>query len=210
MATSINKARTPVKRIQFALLGLLVGIIIGIAGVLLVQNSTSSNNSTHVEPSVVFDRIVSKSELVSASQRYNITDKTSNISSFFDWFDIPFTENSFWYRCVGTINAGVNLETAEFALDGNTVTVTLDKPYIISNTPDMEESGVLEENNNILNPIHIEDVDDFLRLCVEQSEESAVEGGLLDEAKANAEEDIKNMFDAALGDSYTVDIEWSA
>ncbi len=50
--------------------------------------------------------------MVSASQNYAIVDKVTDTKRFFDWFDIPFTENSFG-TAMGTIKAGVNLETAE-------------------------------------------------------------------------------------------------
>lgn len=85
----------------------------------------------------------------------------------------PFTRNSFWYRYAGTIKAGVNLENAEITLKGNTITITMDKPYVISNTPDMQKSGVLEENNNVFNPIKVEDVTAFERQCKERSESEA-------------------------------------
>lgn len=205
------KVRKTVKvasRLKFALVGLLVGLVIGVGGMLVVQNMGSSSKDAHVQPSVVFDRIVQKSELVSASQTYNITDKVSDVGTFFDLFDLPFTENSFWYRYVGTIKAGVDLEEAAFLRQGRTITVTLSQPYIVSNTPDMEASGVLEEANNIFNPIHVEDVDAFQRMCVEQSEEQVLNGGLMDDARANAEQDIRDMFTAALGDAYTIEFEW--
>ncbi|WP_274518193.1 DUF4230 domain-containing protein [Bifidobacterium gallicum] len=87
--------------------------------------------------------------------------------------------------------------------------MTLQQPYIISNTPNMEESGVLEENNNILNLIKVSDVDQFQRECIEISEKKAVEGGLLEETKTEAAKNIKDMFKAALGDSYTVKVDWA-
>lgn len=208
MATAVGKVRTPIKRMQFTVIGLLIGLVLGICGVLVVQNYSSSGDDSHVQPSVVFDRIVAKSELVSASQSYNITDKATDVNTFFDLFDIPFTQNSFWYRYVGTIKAGVDLQNAEFSQNGSEINVTLDQPYIISNTPNMEQSGVLEENNNILNPIHVEDVDAFQRMCVEQSESSAGEGGLMDEARSNAEQGIRDMFNAALGESYSITFSW--
>ena len=68
---------------------------------------------------------------------------------------------------------------------------------------------MLEENNNILNPIQVSDVDQFQRECVEMSEKKAVEGGLLEEAKTEAAKNIKDMFNAALGDAYTVKVAWA-
>ena len=156
-----------------------------------------------LSPSVVFERVVAQDELVCASQNYAIVDKATDTARLFDLIDLPWTTNSFWYRYCGTIKAGVNLQTAEFSQDegdANKLTVTLDQPYVISNTPDMGKSGVLEEHNNILNPIEVKDVDAFQRQCVERSEQEVADGGLYNEARANAEANLKAMFAAALGD----------
>lgn len=156
-----------------------------------------------LSPSVVFERVVAQNELVCASQNYAIVDKATDTARLFDLIDLPWPTNSFWYRYCGTIKAGVNLQTAEFSQDegdANKLTVTLDQPYVISNTPDMSKSGVLEERNNIFNNIDVSDVDAFQRQCVERSEQEVVDGGLYNEARANAEANLKAMFAAALGD----------
>lgn len=184
------------------------GLVIGIVGTLFFSNYNPPDKGVPENASVVFGRIVEQNELVSVSQDYNIVDKQSVASSFFGLFDLPFTGNSFWYRYAGTIKAGVNLETAEIDDQGDRVTITLDPAYIISNTPDMDTSGVLEENNNMLNPIQVGDVDEFQRWCVEQSEEQATEGGLLEEAQAQAEAQISRLFYAALGDEVSIEYVW--
>lgn len=103
----------------------------------------------------------------------------------------------------------MSLESADYELTDSKITVTLEEPYIISNTPNMEKTGVLEENNNALNPIHIEDVDAFQRQCVEQSEAETIEDdALLQEARNNAEVNIANMFKAVLGDDCEVEFVW--
>lgn len=189
-----------------------LALVIGILGTLLVLSAVRPSNSSSPSPSIVFERIVQQNELVSVTQDYSITDKVSNTSKFMDQWDIPFTTNSFWYRYVGTLQAGVNLKNADFAeqdfLLSKKISITLDQPYIISNTPDMEVSGVLEENNNFFNPISIQAADDFQRQCIEQSEAKAIEGGLLEEAKSYAETDIRALFNAALGDEYEVEVIW--
>lgn len=186
---------------------LAAGLVLGVAGTLFFSNYNPPD-SIGERASVVFGRIVSQNELVSVSQDYNIVDKQEDANSFFGLFDLPFTENSFWYRYAGTLKAGVNLQTAEINTQGNTVTITLDPAYVISNTPDMEKSGVLEERDNILNPIHVEDVDAFQRWCVEQGETQAIEGGLLEEAQAEAEGRLSQLFAAALGEDVTVGFVW--
>ena len=184
------------------------GLVIGIVGTLFFSNYNPPDKGVPENASVVFGRIVEQNELVSVPQDYNIVDKQSNSSSFFGLFDLPFTNNSFWYRYAGTIKAGVSLETAEIDDQGARVTIALDPAFIISNTPDMETSGVLEENNNVLNPIQVGDVDEFQRWCVEQSESQAIEGGLLEEAQTQAEVQLSQLFYAALGDEVTIDYVW--
>lgn len=184
-----------------------VGLVLGIAGTLFASNYNPPD-SIGASASAVFGRIVEQNELVSVSQDYSIVDKQGDSASFFGLFDIPFTDNSFWYRYEGTLKAGVNLETATIETNDNVLTITLDPAYVISNTPDMEKSGVLEERNNVLNPIQVGDVDAFQRWCVEQSEAQAVEGGFLDEAQSEAENQLRQLFYAALGEDVTVDFAW--
>lgn len=203
----IKVDRGTAKSIKVGGICVVIGLVLGIVGTLFVSNYNPPDNIGD-QASVVFGRIVSQNELVSVSQDYNITDKQEDASSFFGLFDIPLTNNSFWYRYAGTIKAGVNLQTAELQTSGNTLTITLDPAYIISNTPDMEKSGVLEENNSVFNSIDVGDVDAFQQWCREESEVQAVEGGLLDDAQAEAEDRLTQLFTAALGDDVTVQFVW--
>lgn len=192
------------------LLGLIIGLVIGVIATLGVMNATAQQEEEHINPSIVFGRIVDQNEMVCASQTYSITEKsTQDPNRFFNLFDIPFTDTSFWYRYVGTIKVGVSLESAamEWA-DSKTISVALDQPYIISNTPDMDASGVLEENNNLFAHISLEEVDNFQRECIRISEESALSGDLMDQARSNAQTNLSNMFKAALGDDYQVTVTW--
>lgn len=196
-------------KLKFMVIGIVLGAVLAVSGMLFIQSNTFKNtNGETIIASVVFDRIVSMNELVTVQQKYSITDKVTNTSKLFDKFDIPFTTNSFWYRYEDLIKTGVNMEKADFQTSGKTVTVSLEQPYIISNTPDMETTGVLEENNNIFNQIHVKDVDQMQRQCIEVSQVKAIEGGLLDEAKTSAEDDITNMLVAALGDDCRVQYTW--
>jgi hypothetical protein len=159
-----------------------------------------------LSPTIVFTRVQDQGELVSASQDYTYVDKVTNSNrDLFNQFDVPFTENSFWYRYSGTLKAGVNLKTAAIEQDSEDLTVlniTLDQPYIVSNTPNMDLSGVLEENNNLINPISIQESDAFQKECIERSEQEAMNGGLLEEARTNAEKQITNLYNAAFGEDY--------
>ncbi len=189
------------------LISLVLGIMLGAGVTIFLQNYNPPDSKT-LGASVVFSRIQSQNELVAASQDYCIVDKVTDTTRVLDLFDVPFMENSFWYRYQGTIKVGVNLADADFNESEGAITVTLDQPYIISNTPDMEASGVLEENNNILNPIDAGATDEFKRECIEKSESQAMEGDLPQVARENAEANLRGMFQAALGEDCQITFHW--
>ncbi len=191
-------------------IGLIIGALACGAVIYYIFAMTSKEVVTSdletLSPTIVFTRVQDQGELVSASQDYTYVDKvTDSNRDLFNQFDVPFTENSFWYRYSGTLKAGVNLKTAAIEQDSEDSTVlniTLDQPYIVSNTPNMDLSGVLEENNNLINPISIQESDAFQKECIERSEQEAMNGGLLEEARTNAEKQITNLYNAAFGEDY--------
>lgn len=194
----------------------LIGLAAGLA-VAVIAWAYASGRAAAVpaveglSPSVVFSRVQAQDKLVRASQDYSIVKKVTDSNKIPGTdIEIPFTQNSFWYRYCGTLEATVELSTAEFHQDegSNVITVTLDQPEITSNTPDMEKSGVLEENDNFLNPIHLNQVDEWQRACIERSEKEAKEGGLLDEAKKNADDNLQRLFNGAFGDEYEITVEF--
>ena len=192
---------------MFAIVGLLVGAVLGVAGTMFLHNYNPPDPEPPNDPSVVFERIVSQNEMVSVSQRYCIVDKASTESlRLFDLIDLPWN-STFWYRYEGELKAGVDLGQASFRQVDDTIYVTLGEPYIISNTPDMEKSGVLEEHDDLINPLHVDDVDAFQTRCFQRSEEEALGGGILNEARTEAEMNIRNMFIAALGDECEIVFE---
>ena len=68
---------------------------------------------------------------------------------------------------------------------------------------------MLEERNNVLNPIHIEDVDAYRASVQERINNAArADNELMDAAKSNAQANIDNLFKVALGEDYHVTIEW--
>lgn len=206
----LNKKRHPHRRtLKFVLIALIIGAIIGAGIVLWIQNSKPKPSDGETSVSVVFDRVMAQNELTTASQKYQIVEKVEDANRLGDFIEVPFTRNSYWYRYVGTLKAAVDLSKAKLVgQEDRTITISLEQPYISSNTPDMNESGVLEENNNILNPIHLKDVDEYRKLCTEKAETEAKEGDLLSEAKANAESNLTQLFSVALGGDYEIHIQW--
>ena len=207
MAFKLPKAK--MRLVKVGLIGAVIGIILGVVGTVFVSNYNPKDESIVDNVSVVFGRIIDQNEMVCASNDYTFVEKASNNVRLFDLIDLPLSDNSFWYRYSGTIKVAVSLDDAEYSQSGNTISVTLSQPFISSNTPDMSVTGVLEENNNALNPIKVEDVDALQRDCVKRSEEiTASDGELMAIARDNADSNITRMFTAALGEDYVIEFSW--
>ena len=196
------------KSVVFALAA---GLLLGAGGVLFFQwyNPKDEPQTSAINMSVIMGRIVDRNEMVGASNDYTIVEKAGDQNKLFDLIEIPFTQNSFWYRYSGTIEATVDLSGAVWEeRPGNTLAVTLPEP-VLQNIPNMDVSGVLEERNNNLNPIHVEDVDAFQRDCIAKSNQQAEEGGLKEQAKTNVQGNLQAMFDVAYGeDECIVEVTW--
>lgn len=207
----LKRIRNSSQRARIAI-ALVTGLILGCIGTILFQNYNPKDEpaaGVHESVTAIFGRIVKQNEMVSASQDYTFVEKAVDSNRLFNLIDIPFTQNSFWYRYSGTIKATVNLNNATIEeKNETTLRIILPPPYL-ENTPDMNVSGVLEETNNLFNPIHIADIDEFKRDCIARSNKQAEENGLIEEAMLSTEDNLQHMFDIALGENILrVEVEW--
>lgn len=156
---------------------------------------------------VVKEKLKETAELNTGS--YLCTDVVTRADSreFKDW-KIPFTEKSFIISYDGTVKAGIkDLTKAEVTQNKENVVVKLPEVEITSAEIDNDSFKLLDESNNIFNPIGVSDLNDAQKELKKEMEERAVEKGVLDLAKNNAEELIAEMLKSPIGD-YDVKIEW--
>ncbi|MGO5211148.1 DUF4230 domain-containing protein [Olsenella umbonata] len=213
-----NKVLFLVVAIVLVVLGANVGYRIGAA----INTSKSQESSREARNErvftvdAVFEQIRAQNTLVCASQQYDLYQKveTSN-RDLLDKFNLPFTRNRYYLRYVGTIQAGVDLKTATIVRKDvdksgkpQSVVVELDAPKIISNTPDMDKTDIYDEENNIFNPIDPKSVVELEKTCKEESDKNAVKGGLIDQAKVFAQQNIQTMLRGTFGSKVKVKINW--
>lgn len=156
---------------------------------------------------MVKEKLKETAELNTGS--YLCTDVVTRADSrkFKDW-EIPFTEKSFIISYDGTVKAGIkDLTKAEVTQNEENVIVKLPEVEITSAEIDNDSFKLLDESNNIFNPISVEDVNNAQRELKKEMEERAVEKGVLDLAKNNAEELIAEMLKSPIG-AYDIKIEW--
>lgn len=145
-----------------------------------------------------------------ATTEYLFTDaaRFSDSKQFKNW-NIPLTEKSFILKWSGVIKAGIDVTQVTIEVDESAkkVIVTVPPATILSFTIDNDSVEVVDENNNIFNPISVNDKVNFDSKTEEAMKERAIENGLLEKAQTNAETILKYLIqsDSAISNSYTVE-----
>lgn len=154
---------------------------------------------------VIKEKLVSTAELNTYS--YLCTDVITRADSktFKDW-KIPFTEKSFIVQYDGTVKAGISdLTKAQVTEEGEKIVVKLPEVEITSAEIDNDSFEKLDESNNIFNPITVEDLNDAQKDLKEKMIAQAINKGILDEAKANAETIIAGMLNGTTDNDIVID-----
>ena len=127
----------------------------------------------------------------------------------FEDFKIPFTRKSFIVKWSGTIKAGISLEDVKTEIDedNKTITVYVPESEILSHTHDPDGFEILDESNNIFNPIEVDDVNTFTVENDRFTEQRAIEKGLFEKADENARTIIENslMSNPIISQNYKIE-----
>lgn len=142
-----------------------------------------------------------------ATVRYSYTNmgQFENSNEFYG-IKLPFTTKSFIVAYDGTITAGVDLTQAKVTITDQKVTIALPAPQILSHEVDPNSLEVFDETTSIFNPITIEDYTGFQADQQGVMEEKAVQGGLLTQAKSQAEAAIGGLITPLLQEGQTLEI----
>lgn len=189
--------------------GVVVGLVVGavVVTLLFTYNPPDQREGGEVDAAILMEEIAQISELATAEQSYTVAEKVSSTNTLFDLVDIPFTEKFFILTYTGSIKAGVNLDDASIAVEGATVRVTLPPAQILSDAIDTESFKTLHEQEGLFNPLHVDDVTQYLDKTRQEAEAAALAGDVLAEAQANAEESVRALLGAALPEGYAIEFE---
>lgn len=189
--------------------GVVVGLVVGavVVTLLFTYNPPDQREGDEVDAAILMEEIAQISELATAEQSYTVAEKVSSSNTLFDLVDIPFTEKFFILTYTGSVKAGVNLDDASIAVEGTTVRVTLPPAQILSDAIDTESFKTLHEQEGLFNPLHVDDVTQYLDKTRQEAEAAALAGDVLAEARANAEESVRALLGAALPEGYAIEFE---
>lgn len=121
---------------------------------------------------------------------------------------IPLTQKSFTISYDGTVKAGIkDLTKAEVSQNGDKVIVKLPEVEITGIEIDNDSFEMLDESNGLFNTISSSDMNDAQKELKKKMEQRAIEKGILDMAKSNAEELVTELLKSPSGE-YKVEVEW--
>ena len=206
-----SKARRRKRRGPSLLTGLrLVLIILIVAavsafGTLFVVKRVSIRTSETVAM-----RLKNIGELATQAAYFTNVQTITDSRTIAGW-TIPFTTSKAIFSYDGTIKAGVDFSAIVPAVDPETKTITLTCPAvaILSVEIDPDSLKVYDEQHSAFAPIDIAGYTASTALLKSEAQQKAVENGLLDNARSNAEQLLSGML-LSLPDleGYRVEFVW--
>lgn len=163
--------------------------------------------TARLELDTLYSEIRDIGELATVEYLFTDAAKFSDSKQFNNW-DIPFTEKSFILKWDGVIKAGILVEDVQIEVSESEkkLLVTLPQAQILSYSVDSDSVEVLDEKNNILNEITVSDKVKFDADTEAAMRQRAIDNGILEKARENAESIIEKILTAnpAVRGSYEI------
>lgn len=163
------------------------------------------------EKAPVLSSITVENQLQQISQLATVRYSYTNMGQFehsndFYGIKLPFTTKRFIVAYDGTITAGVDLSQAQVTVSDQKVTISLPAPQILSHQVDPDSLEIFDETTSIFNPITIEDYTGFQADQQGVMEDKAIQGGLLTQAKDQAQTAITGLLSPLLQEGQTLEV----
>lgn len=203
MDSSKKNGSKPGSRSRFSFLKLyitkkvitiIVAVLIIAAVVLGVSKKFMTDNKT---TKIGFEDIGELATQSAYCTEVNVTEAARELFGL----TIPFTESKYIYSYDIEIKAGFDFEEIEWEEKGNTIEVRLPEAEILSSEIDLDSFKIYHEDESIFREITMSENNEALKSMKENAEKDAVENGLLENARSNAEEILTGFF----GNVYDMD-----
>ena len=169
-----------------------------------------------ITDSLISEQLNALRELVTTEYLYTNSGKYENqnqITIIGKDINIPFTGKRFIVAYDGRIKAGIDIGKTQIDIDeaARAITIALPKSEIISHETFEDTLVVLDETNNVFNPISIENYNEFVSEQKDGMEKKAIERGLLTNADAEAKRMVQSFLSQIPGiDTYQLTIQQGA
>lgn len=163
------------------LVAVIVAVIFGVKKVVFSESQTTK---------IGFENIGELATQASYCTQVNVTDSSKKLFGV----DIPFTNSKYVYSYGITIKAGFDFNEIEWNEKGNTIEVMLPEVKILSSEIDYDSFKVYHEDESVLNQITLEENNDAVAELKKQAKTDAIESGLFENARGNAETILTSFF----------------
>ena len=169
-----------------------------------------------ITDSLISEQLNALRELVTTEYLYTNSGKYENqnqITIIGKDINIPFTGKRFIVAYDGRIKAGIDIGKTQIDIDedARAITIALRKSEIVSHETFEDTLVVLDETNNVFNPISIENYNEFVSEQKDGMEKKAIERGLLTNADAEAKRMVQSFLSQIPGiDTYKLTIQQGA
>ena len=182
-----RRGRVLRRLLTLTLFAALVAIIVWMAPQVLSERREATSETVSME-------LKNIGELATQSGYYTNVQVIKSSRQVFG-VDIPLTQSQFIFSYDGVVKAGVDFADIAISVDEGRgqIVVTLPEIKVLSNEIDLDSLEIYDESNNIFHPLNIDDINVSLIEMQEESEAKAIENGLLESARANAEALLRGM-----------------
>ena len=157
-------------------------------GTILVTSIVSIVGCTFVMSNNTTVSLGNIGELATQAGYYMNVQTIEEASELWGW-EIPMTDSKYIFSYNGVVKAGIDFTDIQFDIDkaDKKITVTMPEIRILSNEVDPNSFRIYHEKDNIFNPLNISDMNMSFTNLKEEGEAYAIEMGMIDNARANAE-----------------------
>lgn len=189
-------------------IGGIVAIVILVVAIFFAgMHFANGKENDQITSTTIKNQLTEINELALYSYDYSKVGKFSNKLSFNGW-KIPLTQKNFIITYEGTIKAGIELNQAKIAIDGEQLNISLPAAKILSHEIDENSIEVYDESSNIFNQISINDYKSFATKEKKKNEKDAIFNGILDKSKTKAIKTLTTYLEAIpeIKDHYKLNI----
>lgn len=163
------------------ILGVIAAVVIGMRKVVFSESQTTK---------IGFENIGELATQSSYCTQVNVTDSSKKLFGA----SIPFTNSKYIYSYGVTIKAGYDFNEIDWEEKGKTIEIKLPEIKILSSEINQDSFKVYHEDESVFNQITLTENNEALVKLKEQAENEAIESGLFENARTNAETILTSFF----------------
>lgn len=213
----VGLKRKGIKQIFSVIIAVILSVAIGVGGGFYVARNWD-DIMLKLKPgfvaqskiTLINEKLEKEAKLITASDTITAKYDSGKIYKTVLGKKIPLSSKSFSFTYTGTIEAGIkDLTKAHVEIDpeNQIVTITLPKIEITNRSIDTKNLNTSEQTKNFFNQITLQDFNNAQETLKNKMQTQAINSGILDKARENAEQILKDLLIEITKD-YQVQFIW--